>query len=286
MLRGNRKNALLWLAILAYLGLVVAFGWNPSSFGEGLGLIGIAAALIHAGLTYGWRHALAFFLICNGIAFSMENLSIATGFPFGHYHFEFARDLPHIGAVPVLIGPFWFVMGYWSWIVASILLDDAGLDLSEWRNAIALPVAAAFVMTQWDVVMDAPNSTIARSWIWHDGGADFGVPASNFFGWLLTSWLFCQAFALYLRDEPRATIRAQGRSRAFRLIAILFYLSAGLTNITPWLLGQTGNAMDGIGHVWQIHDIRETAVVLVTVTMGFTALLALFRLYRMPDRRR
>ena len=53
-------------------------------------------------------------------------------------------------------------------------------------------------MTQWDVVMDPPEATISKAWIWHDGGAHFGVPLSNYLGWLLTSWLFYQAFAIYL----------------------------------------------------------------------------------------
>jgi putative membrane protein len=52
-------------------------------------------------------------------------------------------------------------------------------------------------MTQWDLVMDRSESTIAKVWIWHDGGADFRVPLSNYLGWLLTSWFFFAAFALY-----------------------------------------------------------------------------------------
>src|SRR5215471_10038548 len=46
-------------------------------------------------------------------------------------------------------------------------------------NVITLPIVAAFVMTQWDLVIDPPESTISKAWIWHDGGADFGVPLSN-----------------------------------------------------------------------------------------------------------
>jgi hypothetical protein len=50
---------------------------------------------------------------------------------------------------------------------------------------IVLPIAAAFVATQCDLVTDAPYATVAKAWVYHDGGAFFGVPASNFFGWLL-----------------------------------------------------------------------------------------------------
>jgi putative membrane protein len=266
------------LAIAAYLALVIGFAWNPSPFAQALAAIGIGAALIHASLAYGLRHALTLFLICTVIAFAMENLGVATGFPFGRYHHEVGRDLPHIGAIPLIVGPIWFVIGYFSWVVAGILLDDADFRLQNRFNAIVLPIAAAFVATQWDLVMDAPSATISKAWVWHDGGAFFGVPASNFFGWLLTAWLFYQAFALYLRQHAAALTHAAAQSRAFRLLAVVFYLCAGLTHLTPWLAGQAGETADGGGHIWRIQDLRESAVLVMIFTMGFTALLAFARL--------
>jgi uncharacterized membrane protein len=267
-----------WGAIAAYLALVIGFAWNPSQFAQALAAIGIGAALLHASLTYGLRHALVLFVICTAITFAMENLGAATGFPFGHYHFEVGRDLPHIGAIPLVVGPLWFGMSYFSWIAAGILLDGADFRLEQRFNAIVLPIAATFVATQWDLVMDAPSATISKAWVWHDGGAFFGVPASNFFGWLLTAWLFFQAFALYLRRHADALARAALRSRGFRLLAVAFYLSSGLTHLTPWLLGQAGEAADGGGHIWRVQDLRESAVLIMIFTMGFTALLALVRL--------
>src|SRR5262249_28673765 len=156
------------------------------------------------------------FVICTVITFSMENLGAATGFAFGHYHFEVAPGLPHIGAIPIVVGLLWFGMGYFSWIVAGILLGDAHARLRERANAILLPVVAAFVMTQWDLIVEPPSATVSKAWIWHDGGAFFGVPASNFFGWLLTAWLFFQAFALYLRGRQDALAKAASWSRAFQ----------------------------------------------------------------------
>src|SRR5262249_27013377 len=124
------------------------------------------------------------------------------------------------------------------------------------------------------------SATISKAWVWRDGGAFFGVPASNFFGWLLTSWLFFQAFALYLHGRQDALARAAGRGRAFQAMAVLFYLSAGLTHVTPWLMGRMGEAADGSGHIWRVEDIREGAVITMLLTMAFTSLLALARIFR------
>ncbi len=144
----------------------------------------------------------------------------------------------------------------------------ADRDLNRQLNVIVLPLVAAFVMTQWDFVMDAPASTISKAWIWHDGGAVFGVPLTNYTGWLLTSWIFYQVFALYL--ARRREVRPPRRNRALRLVAILFYGVSGLTHLTPWLMGQSGDVADATGHIWRIQDLRETTVAVMLFTMFFT----------------
>jgi uncharacterized membrane protein len=274
-------EAALWIVLAAYLALVVGFAWNPTPFAQGLAAVGIVAACAHAALSYGWKDALALFAICLVITFAMENLGAATGFPFGNYHFEVGSNLPHVGAIPVIVGPLWFGMGYFSWVVAGTLLGAQARPHRK-LELIALPVVAAFVMTQWDVVIDPPEATISKAWIWHDGGAHFGVPLSNYLGWLLTSWLFYQAFALYLSRRRYVFAPSAEQGRALRLVAILLYLGSGLTHVTPFLIGQSGEAVDAANHVWRVADLRETTVVILLFTMVFTSMLATLRLAADP----
>jgi len=271
-------EAAFWIVLTVYLALVVGLAWNPTPLAQGLAAIGILAACVHAALSYGWKDALALLAICLVITFAMENIGAATGFPFGHYHFEVGSNLPHVGAIPVIVGPLWFGMGYFSWIVAGTLLGGAQARLGRNIELIALPAVAAFVMTQWDVVIDPPESTISKAWIWHDGGAHFGVPLSNYLGWLLTSWLFYQAFALYLSRRRHVSAWTAGQGRALRLVAILLYLGSGLSHVTPWLIGQGGEVVDAANHVWRVGDLRETTVVILLFTMFFTSMLAALRL--------
>lgn len=270
-------EAVFWIVLAIYLALVAGFAWNPTPFAQGLAAVGIVAACAHAALSYGWKDAFALFAICLVITFAMENLGAATGFPFGHYHFEVGSNLPHVGAIPVIVGPLWFGMGYFSWVVAGTLLGAQARPHRK-LELMALPVVAAFVMTQWDVVIDPPEATISKAWIWHDGGAHFGVPLSNYLGWLLTSWLFYQAFALYLSRRRHVLARSDEPGRAPRLVAILLYLSSGLTHVTPFLIGQGGEVVDAANQVWRVADLRETTVVILLFTMVFTSLLAALRL--------
>src|SRR6516225_4709795 len=151
--RSTREIAL-WLAIACILAAGVGYSWSPTPFAQALAAIFIACALVHAGVFYGPKQVLVLFIICIVITFSMENLGAATGFPFGNYHFVVDAGLPRIGIIPIIVGPLWFGAGYFSWVVASILLDGADRRLGRTFDFIALPVIAAFVMTQWDLVMD------------------------------------------------------------------------------------------------------------------------------------
>ena len=267
------------LLLAVYLALVVGFAWNPTPLAQGLAAVGILAAGVHAALFYGWKDALALFSICVVITFAVENIGSLTGLPFGHYHFEVGADLPHVGVIPVIVGPLWFGMGYFSWILAGTLLGAPARPSGKFE-LLAWPVVAAFVMTEWDVVMDPPLSTISKAWIWHDGGAHFGVPLSNYAGWLLTSWLFYQAFALYLNDRRNVPAPSAAGGRGLRLIAIVLYLSSGLTHLTPWLIGQSGEVIDTAGHLWRVGDLRAAIVVTMLFTMFFTSVLATLRLAR------
>src|SRR5262249_55358099 len=176
------REIALWLAIAGILAARIGFAWNPPPLAPALAAIFIACALVHAVFLYGARSAIALLVTSVAITFAMENIGVATGSPFGHYHFAVDAGLPRIGSIPIVVGPLWFGAGYFSRVVASILLDGADQRLDRSLEFIALPVIAAFVMTQWDLVMDRSQSTIARIWIWHEGGADFGVPLSNYLG--------------------------------------------------------------------------------------------------------
>ena len=68
------------------------------------------------------------------------------------------------------------------------------------------------------------------------------------------------------------------QGRKLQLIAILFYVSAGLTHIVPWAMGQSGDVADAAGTTWHIHDLRETTVAIMLFTMFFSAILAALHL--------
>src|SRR5258708_6774169 len=81
-------------------------------------------ALIHGAIRYRVRGILTFVSICLVVGNGFENLSILTGFPFGHYYFTDVMG-PKLFHVPILLGLAYIGMGYLSWTLASVILGGA-----------------------------------------------------------------------------------------------------------------------------------------------------------------
>ncbi|WP_438346681.1 carotenoid biosynthesis protein [Methylorubrum populi] len=265
-----------WLGVTALWLAVLYQGGRTTALAQATAALSIAVLVVHAILALGRVRAAAFLAICLTVTFAIENLGVATGIPFGAYTFRVAPDLPHVGTIPIIVGPLYFGLGYPAWIIACLLLGtDIGGPANR-RELVFTPVVAAFTLTQWDVVMDPANATIGRAWAWFESGGYFGVPLSNFLGWFLTTWLFFQGFALFAyRDRGRS--RSVRRSPAFLAVPVLLYAASALCHLPP-LLDPDAVVVDAGGRAWSSADIRETAAILALFTMLPVALLALMKL--------
>src|SRR5215471_4425866 len=101
------REIALWLAIACVLAAAIGYSWNPTPIAQALAVIFIGCALLHGAFLYGPRIVLVLFVISVTITFAAENMGVATGFPFGRYHFEVGAHLPHVGSIPIIVGPLW-----------------------------------------------------------------------------------------------------------------------------------------------------------------------------------
>ena len=270
--RWNRATTMWALTAVVALGLII------EAFVPGATLIVVVLqvvfALLHGARRYGWR-AIGVFVVA-GVVISnvLENLSIQTGFPFGHYHYTGGGK---IFLVPWFIGPAYLATGYLAWVVATVLLGDVRRH-SSWLTTLGTPVIAGFAMTAWDLALDPVRSTIDHVWIWEHGGGLFGVPLVNFLGWTLTVYLFMQVLALYLRSRgPLATMQP-GEARASDLQGVLLYGLTTLSFFVALFSGAHTVVVDATGMTWRTGNIYETSALVAVYGMLFIAVLALLRL--------
>lgn len=240
-------------------------------------LILLTFAFVHGALRYGTKGIIAFAVICLVVSNLIENLGVATGFPFGPYHYTDALG-PKLGYVPLMIGPAYLGVGYLSWVLATVLVGDVGRR-ADALSTFSTPAIGAFIMVLWDLSMDPSASTLGGWWVWHQGGGFFGVPLVNYLGWYLTVYVFMQLFALYLRANAPEPPSPQ--PRAYFLQATVMYAIVALDFVVAYLVrGSSETLLDATGATWRSSDIRETAALTSLLCMMFVVALATITIQR------
>jgi uncharacterized membrane protein len=172
---------------------IMAFGFKWG--GQTTVVFGALAGLLHSIGRLGRRTALLVFIASFGISLGSELLGTSTGLPFGPYSYTNQLGYKVLGLVPFNIPTSWFFMLYCSLAICGRLLPSTDDSKSKWWWALI----AGLVLTAWDVSMD-PAMVASVHWLWHlpplegmplwqnilIGGHFYGMPLTNWLGWLLT----------------------------------------------------------------------------------------------------
>jgi len=199
----------------------------------------------------GWRRTMTFTLVGYLIAFGSEWLSINTGFPYGWYYYidtTSSREL-WVAGVPFFDSLSYVFLSYCSYATALFIISPlkswrwnvTTLETRAIRRSFAALLLGSFLQTFLDIVID-PVALQGHRWFlgqiygYREAGIHFGVPLSNYGGWLLTS--FCLIGALQLIDSRRLDNAPKGAANLpFRsLLGPLLYLSVLIFNIAMMLL--------------------------------------------------
>ncbi|HEU4719977.1 MAG TPA: carotenoid biosynthesis protein, partial [Gemmatimonadaceae bacterium] len=165
-------------------------------------VLGAIAGLFHAASRLGWRTAAWIFVVGFSLSLAAELTGTTTGYPFGPYTYTSQLGYLVGGRVPFNIPTSWFFMLYASLAICGRVLTAADDSRTRWRWA----AVAALVLTAWDVSMD-PAMVATTHWIWQlpstEGaspmrrlfltGFFYGMPLTNWLGWLLTGFLVARA---------------------------------------------------------------------------------------------
>ena len=165
-----------------------------------------------------------------------ESVGVATGWIYGYYHYTSELGPKFLGLVPYLIPVAWFMMSYPFFVIADRPVSSGW---RRWQRVLAVAVVGGLVITAWDVVMD-PIMISEGFWIRDKGGAYFGIPLQNFWGWWLTVFT---TFALYLWLFRKGTKAAEAENDWQALVS---HLVTGLSiTIISFLSGTGGLALIG-----------------------------------------
>jgi uncharacterized membrane protein len=170
---------ILTMLALPVLGWIMGEGYLQRGISAGV-LVQAAAVLIILHNAWGLRHTASVFIIVASLAYFAELLGVTFGFPFGKYHYTAVLQ-PQIAGVPVLIPLTWMMMLPPAWAVGQLITRASG-------HAISFVIVSGLAFTAWDLFLD-PQMVAWDFWHWEIPGQYFGIPWSNYLGWMLVSVL-------------------------------------------------------------------------------------------------
>jgi len=171
----------------------------------------------------GPRKATLSLLALSAFGYAVEIVGVATGFPYGPFYYGDALGYRLADLVPYLLP-----VSY-----APLVVGAVAASWGSPRRPLHV-LAAALLLVLMDGVLD-PGAASLGFWIWPEGGPYYGVPLSNFAGWLLSGTL---AAALLLATGGWRSTPPPGLLDS-ALIALSFWTGvAALSGMTlPTLLG-------------------------------------------------
>lgn len=179
---------------------VMALGYTFG--GQTTVVLGAVAGLAFLAHAIGKRSALITFAVAFVLSLSSELAGTATGFPFGAYGYTDQLGYKIAGLVPFNIPTSWFYMLVASLAICGRTMTVRDDNATKWWWALI----GGLVLTAWDVSMD-PAMVKTRHWLWLGGDLSqasalqqfigtpffFGMPLTNWLGWILTGVLVARA---------------------------------------------------------------------------------------------
>ncbi|WP_251328672.1 bisanhydrobacterioruberin hydratase [Haloplanus sp. HW8-1] len=156
-----------------------------------------------------------------GYAYTVEFVGLRTGVPYGDFHY--AIDLgPTVAGVPIGLPVFFLPLVCNAYLLCLLLLGPrAG------AARVRLPAVVGTVVAM-DLVLD-PGAAALGFWTYPGGGPVYGVPLSNFAGWILSATVTVLVLDAVL---DRAALRSRLDACEFALDDLVsFVLLWGAINV-------------------------------------------------------
>jgi putative membrane protein len=238
--------------------LIGTFALRPYVFGF------VAAFLVAAALDLGWRRTLQFAGWVAPLAWLSEFTSTRTGIPFGLYHYTgltqgqelFVADVPMMDSLS------------FTFLTYSAFCLARGVLRRRPASPAVLALTSGLLMVLLDVVID-PVAVRGDQWFlglvfsYAEPGMYFGVPLSNFAGWMVLGTVSVGGYLGWTSADARwrAEEAAGGDRHGRRLwpgmalyYAVLAFSLAVTGWIGEWLLLAIGVAVHVVtaGVLWNV----------------------------------
>ena len=216
------QSAVVWSALAVAVMIQISY---PLLDGNALRVITFATVLssslamaLHALLTFGRKYVINYLLITLTFAFTIEQIGLHTGWPFGYYKYDPSLGWA-IAGVPLIV-PF-----AWTMLAHPILIAARRIN-PRWSAVIG-----GFGLMAWDLFLD-PQMVRDGRWSWANPDPYIPfmpeIPASNALGWFLSGIVLMSLLHLVL---PRQRRRAGSETTVADVFLIWTWISGIIANL-------------------------------------------------------
>ncbi len=122
------------------------------------------------------RRAVSAVLVLSVFGYVIEGLGVATGFPYGTFFYGDSLGPKLFGLAPYILP-----VSYVPLVIGAVAATGS-------RSVAPWILKSALLLTLMDGVLD-PGAASLGFWVWPEGGPYYGVPVSNYLGWVLSGAL-------------------------------------------------------------------------------------------------
>jgi len=131
----------------------------------------------------GLRKGVITVLLLSIFALCIETIALKTGFPYGEFAYKESLDTSVTGGIP------WPVLFAWPPLVIGAAAIANRIATTLWRRILIVVI----LLVTYDTIFD-PLAVKVGFWAFKENGFYYGVPLSNFLGWIFTSFLSAVLF--------------------------------------------------------------------------------------------
>jgi len=140
-----------------------------------------------------FRKALIIFVVLGVFAYIIEAIGIITHFPYGNFNYNDNVGLLIFDFIPLTL-PF-------AWI--PLLIGSIALSLKYKNNVFKFYASTILWLIGIDLVLD-PGAVYLRFWQYMSKGIWYGVPISNYFGWVLSGTIGFLILIYLIKNQKKS----------------------------------------------------------------------------------
>ena len=170
----------------------------------------------------GPRKAALSFLALSAFGYAIETFGVVSGLPYGTFYYGDALGPKLFGLVPYILPISWapLVLG-----AVAATAPKPGHQRGASR-VLGWVLRSAVLLALIDGVLD-PGAAYLGFWVWPEGGPYYGVPVSNYLGWLLSGAL-ATAIILALGRKRWGKVAPPAGTVDSTVIALAFWIGVAV----------------------------------------------------------